>query len=371
MICSSDHSERELAQKLVELIERSTRGETRIMLAGGTQTASALINGTYDLLPSNITLTTGPGCAESAPTTGEIDKALRLCRQKGVIVTASEDLLRVPGSSSSLELQRAKGADVRPVKSPLEAQKLAADNTDRKVVFVGTGFEAAAVGTAAAILEARRQGTKNFLILSLHRMIAPALEAMLSNSEPEIDGILCPGHISAIIGSNAYLSVSKEHRIPCVISGFSTLDMLHSICMLLKQLDEGRAGVQTQFKSTVTLGGNRNALAILKRVFRPADTSWRGLGMVPKSGLMLQLEYRAFQAENIFDLSIKREKEHPSCVCGDIITGRSNPLSCALFGGECTPEHPIGPAMGSSEGPCSAFYLCRAKETSESTRSAA
>jgi len=371
MLNHNDISEHDWADKFVELIDKSSHRDTRIMLASGTQTAAALKNGIYDLLPASITLIAGPGCAESAPTTCEIDKAVALCREKKAIITTPENLLRVPGSSSSLELQKAKGADVRTVQSAREAQKIAASNPESKVVFVGAGFEAAASGTAAAVIDARRQGTKNFFILSLHRMIVPALEAVVSNDEAEIDGILCPGHISAVIGSNAYLSISKEYKVPCVISGFSTLDMLHSIYMLLKQLEEGRAGVQTQFKSAITLGGNRNAVSAIERVFRPTDTTWRGLGRIPKSGLMIRLEYRAFKAESAFDLSIKQSKERKDCVCGDIIAGKSNPLSCALFGGDCTPENPAGPAMASSEGPCSVFHFCRETETSKSARPAA
>jgi hydrogenase expression/formation protein HypD len=371
MISHNNPNQQELLQKLVELIERSASEETRIMLASGIHTASALMNGTYDLLPPNIILTTGPGCAESAPTTREIDKALTLCREKDAIVTTPADFLHVPGSSSSLAIEKKNGADVRTVDSALQAQRIAADNADKKVIFIGTGFEADASGTASAILEARRQGTKNFRILSLHRMIAPALEAMLSDGESEIDGILCPGHISAVIGSNAYLPVVMEHRIPCVISGFSKMDVVHSIYMLLRQLGKGRAGVQTQLKSAVTIGGNRNALAAMERVFRPADVSWRGLGMIPKSGLMLRLEYRAFQAENNFDLPTEHEAEPSNCVCGDVITGKSNPLGCPLFDGDCTPEHPVGPAMASANGPCSAFHQYAAKEADNPTRSAA
>ncbi len=346
----------ETDRRLGRLIELLAVRETRIMLASGMQTAGVLMGGIPEMLPPQISLVSGPGCPESAPTTCEIDKAIDLCRKKDTIVTAFDDFLRVPGSSSSLETEREKGADVRSVESAFEALAIASDNRDRRVVFIGTGFEPAAAAVATAISEARRRSTKNFLILSLHRMLTPALDAALSKDDVEVDGVICPGHISAIIGANAYLSIAQEHGIPCVIAGLSPTDILHSIYMLLKQVEKGQARVQTQFKSAVTSPGNRNALSAMERVFRPSDIQWRGLGTIPKSGLILRLGYKDFQAENAFDLAAMAAPENPRCVCGDIITGRSVPLGCALFGGECVPENPLGPPMASPDGPCSAFH---------------
>ena len=283
-------------RRLVKLIEQLASRETRIMLPSGMQTAEALMSGIPEMLPPQISLVSGPGCPESAPTTWDIDRAIDLCRKKDTIVTAFDDFIRVPGSSSSLEAEKKKGADVRPVESAFEALTIASNNSDKKVVFVGTGFEPEAAAVATAIFEASRRSIKNFFILSLHRRLTPALDAALASGEGEVDGIICPGHISTIIGSNAYLSISENHGIPCVISGLSTTDILHSIYMLLKQLEQGQAKVQIQFKSAVTFPGNRNALSVMERVFRPPDIKWRGLGAIPKSGLILLLEYKSFRA---------------------------------------------------------------------------
>lgn len=367
----NNFSVKELGQRFAELIELSALKETRIMLAGAIQEAGMLANGRGELLPPHISLVSGPGCPESAPTTQEIDKAIKLCGEKDVIVAAFRNFVRVPGSSSSLEMEKAKGADVRAVDCPLEALEIATDNSDKRVVFVGTGFEASAATVATAVLEARRQTVKNFLVLSLHRMLPPALDAALAAKDLQVDGILCYGHVPSVIGSNAFLSIPEKHEVPCVISGFSPMDILQSVYMLAKQLEAGRAKVENQFKSAVTFGGNRNALAVMDRVFRSTDVQWRGLGMIPKSGLILRLEFHAFRAESAFDLATPHVQRSPYCVCGNILAGTKNPFECPLFGGECTLEHPVGPSMASPDGPCSALHIHLTEETADSARSAA
>lgn len=361
----------ETKRRLTELAGFSSMREARIMIAGGMQFSNALANGIHEMLSPQISLISGPGCPESAPMTREIDTILRLCQKRDTILTAFGDFLRVPGSSSSLAAEKAMGADIRPVDSAREALEIAANNRDRKVLFVGTGFEAVAPTVAATVLEAKRRSVKNFFVYSLHRMLTPALDAALSATDAEVDGVICPGHISAVIGSNAYLSISEKHGIPCVISGFSPTDLLHSIYMILKQLEKGQARVQIQFKSGVTFAGNRIALSTMERVFRPSNVKWRGLGMVPKGGLILRLEYKAFRAESLVDPADPAVHEHPQCVSGDIIAGRITPLGCTLFGGDCTPEHPIGPSMASPDGPCSAYHLYSSEYAAAPARSVA
>jgi len=367
----TEKNEKILTKRLAELIEMSSNGGARIMHTSGMQTASALMGGIRDLLPSKVSLVSGPGCPASVLATTEIDRALKLCVERDVIVAAFGNLMRVPGSYSSLEAERKNGADVREVDSAFEAVRFAAEARDRKVVLIGTGFEATASTVAAAILEAKKQRLKNFRVFSLHRLLLPALDTVLSDEDLEVDGVLCPGHISAVIGANAFIPIAAKNGIPCVISGLSPTDILHSIHMLIDQKNQGKARVQNQFKSAVTSGGNRTAISALEKVFRPSDTHWRGLGSIPKSGLTLRLEFKSFRAESAFDLSIPEMEEHSRCICGDILAAAKNPLECPLFDSKCSPEHPVGPSMASAEAPCSAFHAYHAMRTLETSQSAA
>ncbi len=365
----TDWKKTEIAEGLIGLIRGSTQEEVRIMQACGTMAANTLESGVHEVLPPNISLIAGPGHPACVPTTWEIDKAIGICRDKSLIIAAFEDVLRVPGSSSSLATEMAGGAGVRPVNSSIEAVQIAAENKDKKVVLIGSGFEATVPTVAAAILEARRRGIKNFLVFSLLRLLVPALDAVLGREGTHVDAVLCPPHISGIIGSNGYIPLAERHGTPFVVSGFEPVDILRSVSMILEQMKNGQVKVETQCKNSVTSWGNRNALSAMDRVFRPSDCQWRGIGAVPKSGLRLRLEFNSFNAEIALGLHAEHAEDDPQCVCGDILRGEATPLQCSLFGGKCDPEHPIGPSMAPPAGLCAAFQKHYAKELSEAPAS--
>lgn len=345
-----------LAEKISEMIKTSSKKEIRIMEVCGTHTVSIFRNGIKAVLPPHIVLISGPGCPVCVTATEEIDKSIKLCRRPDVIVTTFGDLIRVPGSESSLQKERANGADIRVVYSTSDALKIAANNPEKNVVFLGIGFETTAPTIAAAVLEAKREDAENFSVLVLHKLIPPAMDALLSSGDLNVDGFMCPGHVSVIIGANAYLPVAQKYHTPCVVAGFEPVDILQAIYMLVKQLEEGEAKVEIQYIRGVTFEGNKTAMGIMEKVFEPCDAPWRGLGVIPGSGLKLRPEYQEFAAESRFDLSIPKAREHPGCMCGDVLRGVKTPVECPLFRKACNPSHPIGPCMVSSEGTCGAYY---------------
>ena len=357
----SEYRDGERAQKIIERIHASSKKEVRIMEVCGTHTVSIFRSGIKEVLPPHIVLISGPGCPVCVTATEEIDKSIKLSHEHDVIITTFGDLMRVPGSTSSLQSERTNGADIRIVYSTSDALKIATNNPEKKVVFLGIGFETTAPTIAAAVLEARNQNIKNFFVLALHKLIPPAMDALLSSGDLKIDGFMCPGHVSCIIGANSYLPVVEKYHTPCVVAGFEPVDILQSIYMLVEQMERGDAKVEIQYKRGVTFEGNRNAMAIMERVFEPCDTPWRGLGVIPKSGLRLRAEYKGYAAESVFDLSVPKAKEHPGCMCGDILRGVKTPVECPLFGKACNPSYPIGPCMVSSEGTCGAYYKYHAE----------
>ncbi|HIC90630.1 MAG TPA: hydrogenase formation protein HypD [Syntrophaceae bacterium] len=355
-----EYRDRELAQRIIERIHASSKKGIRIMEVCGTHTVSIFRNGIRDVLPSNIALISGPGCPVCVTATEEIDKSIKLSREHDVIITTFGDLMRVPGSKSSLQKEKANGADIRVVYSVSDAIKIASNNPQKRVVFLGIGFETTAPTIAAAVLEAKSEGIKNFFVLVLHKLIPPAMEALLSGGDLKIDGFMCPGHVTSIIGASSYVPVTQRYHIPCVVAGFEPIDILQAIYMLVEQLEEGQAQVEIQYKRGVTFEGNKNAMAIMERVFDRCDTVWRGLGVISKSGFKLKVQYREFAAEDSFDLSIPKAKEHPGCMCGEILRGVVTPAECPLFRRTCNPGHPVGPCMVSSEGTCAAYYKYQA-----------
>jgi len=234
---------------------------------------------------------------------------------------------------------------------------MARDNPDRKVVFLGVGFETTTPTIAAAILEAQRLKLNNFFLFPAHKVVPPAMRALLSSDDVKIDGFICPGHVSAIIGSKPYEFIAKEYGIPCVIAGFEPLDIMLAIDMLLDQIASGKSQIEIQYRRAVSAEGNVVALGILNRVFEVTDAYWRGIGEIPGTGLKLRAEYRKFDAKDVFGIESGYDTEKESCQCGDILRGILDPPSCSFFGKACTPEHPVGPCMVSSEGSCAAWYL--------------
>ena len=350
-----DHS---LAAALARRIARLAEGsrEITLMEVCGTHTVTVFKHGIKDLIPNNIKLLAGPGCPVCVTPTQYIDKAIAYTRLEGVTVATFGDLYRVPGSYSSLEKERARGGNVRIVYSPLDALRLAQENGDKRVIFLGVGFETTAPLIAASIVEAKKRGVRNYLVLSAHKVMPPPMEALVSDGELGIDGFICPGHVSTIIGWGAYRFLSQQYHIPCVVAGFEPLDVLEGIWMLLRQIHSGVARVDNQYRRAVREEGNPKALSLMREVFEMDDSEWRGLGIIPGSGLTISREYRDYDAEANLKVEVEPASSHPGCICGSVLKGVKTPLDCPLFRRVCTPEGPVGACMVSSEGTCSIYY---------------
>jgi hydrogenase expression/formation protein HypD len=308
------------------------------------------------LLPPEIKLISGPGCPVCVTSNEDIDRAIWLARQPGVIMTTFGDLMRVPGSSSSLHIERSKGADVRMVYATLDALQIARDNPDRQVVFIGIGFETTAPTIAAAIHQASKLGVENFSVFSAHKLLPPAMKALLEAKEVKLDGFLCPGHVSIVIGAGAYEQVVRSYGVPCVITGFEPLDILQGISLLVEQIEGGRAEVENPYRRAVSWEGNAAARKMIDEIFEPVDSTWRGIGVIPKSGLAFRPEWKKYDATERFSMPVIEVKEHPGCKCGEVLRGVMTPPECGLFRKVCTPQDPKGPCMVSGEGTCGAYY---------------
>jgi len=346
----------EIARKIIDRIHHRSRKPAKLMEFCGGHTVAIFRHGIRQLLPDNIEMLSGPGCPVCVTSVGDLDKAIALSALPGVIVTSFGDMVRVPGSSSSLQQARARGADVRVVYSTQDALGIATANSDKTVIFVGIGFETTAPTIAAAILQAESERIKNFQILSLHKVCPPIMKTILDLGEVKLNGIICPGHVSAVIGSDPYRFIPVNYRIGCVVSGFEPLDILQTVDMLVGQIEAESPSVEIAYRRGVKPEGNRHALELMASVFEPDDADWRGIGIVPDSGLRLRPEYRRFDAEANFDIKTRPALEPKGCICGSILRGVSTPANCSLFRQVCTPENPVGPCMVSAEGSCSAFY---------------
>jgi hydrogenase expression/formation protein HypD len=345
-----------LGKRLIERIKRRSTKPVRLMEFCGGHTVTIFKHGIRQLLPPTIEMLSGPGCPVCVTSNVDLDKAIALARLPDVIITTFGDMVRVPGSYSSLAQVKAEGADVRIVYSTQDALNIARNNPSRSVVFLGIGFETTAPTVAASILEATQEGINNYYVLSLHKLCPPVIKAILDSGEVRLDGIICPGHVSAIIGSYPYRFVPRDYGIACVISGFEPLDVLLCVDMLVAQIESGKPRVEIAYRRGVRPEGNQRALEVLNQVFEPCDASWRGIGVVPQSGLMLQEKYRRFDAEHAFKIEIEPPREPEGCLCGEVLRGVKTPPDCKLFRRVCSPEHPVGPCMVSSEGSCSTYY---------------
>lgn len=323
----------------------------------GGHTVSIFKFGIRQILPPTIEMVSGPGCPVCVTATAGIDKAIAIASIPNVITTTFGDMLKVPGSHSSLQKARADGADVKTVYSALDALQIARANPDNTVVFIGVGFETTAPTIAASVLQAKEQGISNYRVLSLHKLCPPVIKAILEGEEVHLDGLICPGHVSAITGSNAWEFIARDYGIPCVVSGFEPLDILQCVDMLVDQVEKGKSTVEIAYKRGVTPEGNLQAQKIMTQVFEPCPAKWRGIGEIPNSGLKLRDKYANYDAEVSFNVKIEPAIEPAGCLCGEILRGVKTPADCRLFRKVCTPENPIGPCMVSSEGSCSAYYL--------------
>jgi len=345
-----------LADGLVKKIRAMSRQKYSFMEVCGTHTFTILRSGIKDLLRDEINLISGPGCPVCVTSTQDVDKAIGITRMEEVILATFGDMLKVPGSSSSLQKEKAEGRDIRVVYSSLDALKIAGENPRKKVVLLAIGFETTAPTIASAILTAINTGLSNFFILSLHKLIPPAMKALLDMGEIKLHGFICPGHVSTIIGSTPFQFIAKDYGIPCVITGFEPLDVLQAIFILLSQKKENKSQVMIQYKRAVPRQGNPVALDLMNEVFQKCDSRWRGLGTIPGSGLGLRDKYKRFDGEDLFDIPEAEVKDPPGCICGEILRGIKEPVDCELFGTSCHPYNPIGPCMVSSEGSCAAHY---------------
>jgi hydrogenase expression/formation protein HypD len=350
--------DRELISTLVEAIHQKSQSNIRLMEVCGGHTLAIRKYGIQHLLPSTIELLSGPGCPVCVTDRTAIDQSIALARMPGVIVTTYGDLIRVPGSESTLNQEKALGADVRIVYSTLDALEIARSNPERKVVFLGIGFETTTPSSAVAISEAEKQNISNFFLLSMHKLMPPAMAGLIDQGI-KIDGYIGPGHVTTIAGAGMYEPLVKKYRISVVVSGFEPVDVLQSILMLVNMKEEGRYGTEIQYKRAVTKEGNVRARELVSLVFEPSDDAWRGLGVIPQSGLKIRSEFSSFDASLHFNLNIKRVPEPKGCLCGEVLRGIKKPDQCALFGKVCTPVNPVGACMVSGEGACQAWYQYR------------
>lgn len=328
----------------------------QIMEVCGTHTVSIFRSGLRSLLPESLRLVSGPGCPVCVTAQRHIDAAIELASKTGAIICTYGDMLRVPGRLGSLEKLRAAGADIRVVNSTMSAVDVARRNPQREVAFLAVGFETTAPATAVALLNAKRSGCRNFSALTSHKLVVPAMLALLSSGDVPLDGFVGPGHVSVILGSNAYEPVVQQYEKPIVIAGFEAEQIMTALLMLVAQIRDGRAEIENAYPCAVRPEGNPTALGYIDRVFEPVDTAWRALGVIPSSGLGLRAEFSQFDAVERFGITIGEDEDNPACRCGEVITGKAEPADCPLFGRGCDPLHPIGPCMVSSEGTCSAWY---------------
>ncbi len=344
------------ASIMLREISRLVDGHIRLMEVCGTHTVSIFRSGIRSLLPEGIELISGPGCPVCVTPVGEIDRAIALAQLKDVTLLTFGDLMRVPGTHSSFNQERAMGRDIRVITSPLDALEIAKREPQRRTVFFAVGFETTSPAIAAAVKEARRKGIANIYLLSCQRLIPPAIRALLSSRDAKIDGFILPGHVSVIIGRAPYSFIAREFSLMGVITGFEALDILEGIYMLLCQRKEGRSEIEVQYARAVKEEGNQLALEIMEELFEPVNARWRGLGMIPESGLTLKEEFKEMDAALVFGIPYEDKKDPPGCLCGEILQGLKSPPDCPLFDTGCTPENPVGPCMVSSEGSCAAFH---------------
>jgi hydrogenase expression/formation protein HypD len=333
-----------------------TRPWTLMEVCGG-QTHNIMRSGLEAMLPDKVSLVHGPGCPVCVTPIELIDKAIAIAAQPQVIFTSFGDMLRVPGSHKSLSDAKAEGADVRMVYSPLDAVKIAIANPSRPVVFFAVGFETTAPANAMAVWQAARQGVENFSILVAHVLVPPAMEAILSSPNCRIQGFLAPGHVCTITGFRDYEAVAAKYHVPIVVTGFEPVDILEGILMCVRQLESGRVEVENQYGRVVCREGNAPAQQTVAEVFEVSERTWRGIGEIPSSGLRLRKDYARFDAEQRFNIDIGHVSEPPECISGLVLQGVKKPFDCPAFGRTCTPDHPLGAPMVSSEGACAAYYL--------------
>jgi hydrogenase expression/formation protein HypD len=347
--------DKEIATGLIRRIRETSSRPIQLMEVCGTHTVSIFRYGIKGILPEQIRLISGPGCPVCVTPNNDIDLAIAVSRQKDVIIATFGDMMRVPGSTSSLQKEKAEGRDIRIVYSSLDALKIANENPGKRVVFLAIGFETTSPTIAVAILRANEEGLRNLFFLNSQKRVPPALVALFQTKQVKIDGLILPGHVSTIIGTNPYQFIAREFGRPAVITGFEPLDILQGIWMLVKQIEEDRAAIEIQYRRVVHEEGNPTALSKIYEVFEEDEGLWRGLGRIPDSGYRFKESYKDMDVRS-FDVDVEPLREHPECLCGEVLQGIKTPLECRLFKNVCHPENPIGPCMVSIEGTCHTYF---------------
>ncbi|MBR0261630.1 MAG: hydrogenase formation protein HypD [Selenomonadaceae bacterium] len=344
--------------KLVKKISRLAEGKKklRFMEVCGTHTVAIFRSGIRQILSENVELVSGPGCPVCVTNDDYIDKAVEYSSRKDFIVVTFGDMLKVPGSRSSLSAAIAEGANVRIVYSPLDCLKLAKENPRKKLIFLAVGFETTAPTQAATVLAAKAQGIKNLFMLSAQKLVPPALKFLLGDAKVKVDGFLLPGHVAVVIGANAFNFLAEEFQMPSAIGGFEAEEILTALASLLEQIDGGKISVANDYRSVVKAEGNLSAKKILAQVYEVADVEWRGIGKIPASGLKMRDEFADFDIERVEPVELERVEKKSACRCGEVLRGVINPTECPLFGKACQPFHAIGPCMVSVEGVCAAWF---------------
>jgi hydrogenase expression/formation protein HypD len=350
-----EYREKDLILSLAEKLRTISKKEIVLMEVCGGHTLAIHRFGIHSLLPSNIHLVSGPGCPVCVSSQHYIDSAMAFSRIPGVIITTYGDLIRVPGSSTSLEKERAAGGDIRIIYSVLESLEIAKLNPDKKVIFLGIGFETTAPATAAAIIKARQENISNFSVLSAHKIMPPVMKALVEEGV-KIDGFIAPGHVSAITGTSIYNDLALLYGLGVVISGFEPVDIIQSVLMLVCQLEAGKPKVEVQYHRVVNSEGNKIAQNVMNEVFEYRDDIWRGLGLIPQSGLKVRDDFSSLDAEKQFNVEVPQSTEPKGCICGQILRGLKTPVNCTLFAKKCTPSDPVGACMVSGEGTCATYF---------------
>lgn len=354
-----EYRDGEAARQFADALKRITTRPWTLMEVCGGQTHAIVKFGVDELLPKEVTLVHGPGCPVCVTPLELIDKAITIAAWPGVIFTSFGDMLRVPGSDTDLLTKKALGADVRIVYSPLDVLQIARDNPDKQVVFFAVGFETTAPANAMAVFQAAQEGIENYSVLVSHVLVPPAIEAILSSPDNRVQSFLAAGHVCTVMGYTEYEPLAAKYRVPIVVTGFEPLDILQGVYMAVKQLEEGRHEVENQYARAVRRDGNAPAQHMIREVFEVVPRKWRGVGEIPQSGLGLRKAYQNFDAEIRFGLEDQHVDEPKECKSGLVMQGRLKPNECPAFGTICTPEHPLGATMVSSEGACAAYYRYR------------
>ncbi len=353
-----EYRDKKLVLALASEIRKISREPISLMEVCGGHTMAIQRFGIPTLLPDNIKLLSGPGCPVCVSSRRYIDQAIAYCRQPGTIITTYGDLIRVPGSTSTLDKEKAGGADIRIVVSAMDALVIAKQNPDKKVVFLGIGFETTAPASATVIIGAQKMGLDNFYLFSSHKVMPPAMAALVDEGV-QLNGYIAPGHVSTITGTSIYDDIPRKYGLGCVVSGFEPVDLMESILMLVKQIEGNNPSVEIQYKRAVRKDGNPEARKLLEEVFEPREDWWRGLGMLPDSGLGIRNSYSHFDAEARIEVEVEPTREDKGCICGEILKGLKKPTDCKLFAKACTPQNPVGACMVSHEGSCHAYFRYR------------